>query len=84
MSPSDYLLKELAAVRTAELEQTLLILPFTTALSLIPHLAKWLQQKKKVERVCQVRPPPHHTQTHTVLNGPWRFPECAECSLNVP
>jgi len=54
LAPADYLLKAVAAVRTSELEQTLLILPFTAALNLIPFLVQWLQQRKQVERVCQV------------------------------
>ena len=47
LTMGDYMLRALEAVKPAELEQTILILPFTTALSLVPFLVEWLQQRKQ-------------------------------------
>ena len=42
MSPRDYVLRALGAVRTADLEQVLLLLPFASALQLLGYLPDWL------------------------------------------
>ena len=47
MTKGDYMLRALESVKPAELEQTILILPFTTALSLVPFLVEWLQERKQ-------------------------------------
>ncbi len=44
LSPGAYVLKVLAGVRSADLEQALLALPFTDALKLLAYLAAWLKQ----------------------------------------
>jgi U3 small nucleolar RNA-associated protein 12 len=44
LTPGAYVLKVLAGVRSAELEQALLALPFTDALKLLAYLAAWLKQ----------------------------------------
>lgn len=44
LSPGAYVLKVLAGVRAADLEQALLSLPFTDALKLLAYLAAWLKQ----------------------------------------
>lgn len=47
MTKGDFMLRALESVKPAELEQTILILPFTTALSLVPFLVEWLQERKQ-------------------------------------
>ena len=42
MSPRDFVLRSLGAVRTADLEQVLLLLPFASALQLLGYLPDWL------------------------------------------
>jgi len=41
-SPPDYVRRAVAAVRSAELEQALLVLPFPSALQLLDYLPGWL------------------------------------------
>lgn len=50
MSPSAYVLRSVGGVRNAELEQALLLLPFTDALRLLGYLLTWLQKGTQVWR----------------------------------
>ncbi|KAL4458578.1 hypothetical protein ABPG75_013443 [Micractinium tetrahymenae] len=52
--PSAYVLRVVGRVRSAELEQALLLLPFTDALRLIRYLVAWLRQGVQVELLCRV------------------------------
>ncbi|XP_050227570.1 uncharacterized protein LOC126677138 [Mercurialis annua] len=52
--PSDYVLRTLSNVRTNDLEQTLLALPFSDALKLLSYLKDWASNPDKVELVCRV------------------------------
>ncbi|KAG5584232.1 hypothetical protein H5410_044666 [Solanum commersonii] len=54
LSPSDYVLRALSSVRTNDLEQTLLDLPFSDALKLLSYLRSWASIPDKVELVCRV------------------------------
>ncbi|KAH0635120.1 hypothetical protein KY290_035907 [Solanum tuberosum] len=54
LSPSDYVLHALSSVRTNDLEQTLLDLPFSDALKLLSYLRSWASIPDKVELVCRV------------------------------
>uniref|UniRef100_A0A5B7CEE9 Putative WD repeat-containing protein 3 n=1 Tax=Davidia involucrata TaxID=16924 RepID=A0A5B7CEE9_DAVIN len=54
LSPSDYVLRALSNVRTNDLEQTLLALPFSDALKLLSYLKDWASNPDKVELVCRV------------------------------
>lgn len=54
LSPSAYILRAVSAVRTNDLEQTLLALPFTDALKLFSFLKQWISDGNKVELVCRV------------------------------
>ena len=50
--PADkYLLKAISSVRPADLEQALLLLPFSNALQLLTFMCEWL---KSPLQVCQV------------------------------
>lgn len=44
LSPSQYVLKALMQVRSTELEQALLLVPFTDALRLLGYLSVWLEE----------------------------------------
>lgn len=48
LSPSAHVLRVVSRVRSAELEQALLLLPFTDALRLMRYLVAWLQQGTQV------------------------------------
>ncbi|WMV44640.1 hypothetical protein MTR67_038025 [Solanum verrucosum] len=54
LSPSHYVLRALSSVRTNDLEQTLLDLPFSDALKLLSYLRSWASIPDKVELVCRV------------------------------
>eukprot|EP00898_Chlorokybus_atmophyticus_P008490 jgi/Chlat1/8642/Chrsp87S00661 len=54
LSPSQYVLKVVAGVRSSDLEQALLVLPFTVALELLKYLAQWASAGDSVELVCRV------------------------------
>ncbi|KAH0635494.1 hypothetical protein KY289_035409 [Solanum tuberosum] len=54
LSPSDYVLRALSSVRTNDLEQTLLDLPFSDAFKLLSYLRSWASIPDKVELVCRV------------------------------
>lgn len=48
MSPAQYVLTALEKVRPAEMEQALLLLPFSYALDLVGYLCLWLEKGLKV------------------------------------
>ena len=48
------MLRQVAAVRAADLEQALLLLPFTDALRLLGYLVDWLRAGAQVELLCRV------------------------------
>ncbi|KAJ0045765.1 hypothetical protein Pint_05696 [Pistacia integerrima] len=48
LSPSHYVLRTLSNVKTNDLEQTLLALPFANALKLLSHLKDWASNPDKV------------------------------------
>ena len=50
LSPEAYMLKQLASVRAGDLEQSLLILPFSDALRLLAFFCTWLEQGAEVRR----------------------------------
>lgn len=49
MSPSEYVLGALAKVRGSDLEQALLLVPFTDALRLLRYMCEWLRKGAKIE-----------------------------------
>ncbi|KAK8969778.1 hypothetical protein KSP40_PGU004479 [Platanthera guangdongensis] len=68
LSPADYVLKAVSTVRTNDLEQTLLSLPYSDALKLISYLKGWVQNPDKVELVCKITTvllQTHHSQLTT-------------------
>ncbi|GLJ48096.1 hypothetical protein SUGI_1015470 [Cryptomeria japonica] len=54
LSPSAYVLRAVSVVRTNDLEQTLLALPFTDALKLFSYMEEWISDGDKVELVCRI------------------------------
>ena len=54
LSPSDYVLRSVNNVRGSDLEQAILLVPFTDALRLLSYLAGWLRRGIKVELLCRV------------------------------
>jgi U3 small nucleolar RNA-associated protein 12 len=48
LAPTTYVLRVVARVRSSELEQALLLLPFTDALRLMGYLVAWLRQGSQV------------------------------------
>lgn len=54
LAPGGYVLRAVGAVRAADLEQALLLLPFTDALRLLGYLVGWLRQGAQVELLCRV------------------------------
>jgi len=54
LSPSEYVLRSVSQVRGSELEQAILLLPFTDALRLLGYLAPWLRRGAQVELLCRV------------------------------
>jgi len=53
LSPDAYVLQAVRGVRAAELEQTLLVLPFPDALRLLSYLERWLTAGEAVELVAR-------------------------------
>lgn len=53
LSPAAFVLKAVAAVRSSDLEQALLVLPFTSALHLLDYIAQWLQSGDQIELSCR-------------------------------
>lgn len=83
MTPEQYMLKQVASVRAGDLEQALLILPFSDALRLLAYFCTWL------ERGAQVRALPANSfvlvpamcctstlQCPTHLEVAWEEPLC--------
>ncbi|KAF6167704.1 hypothetical protein GIB67_017199 [Kingdonia uniflora] len=65
LSPSDYVLRAFSNVRTNDLDQTLLSLPFSDALNLMNYLKDWASSPDKVEmvgRVVTILLQTHHNQ----------------------
>lgn len=54
LSPSDYVLRALSSVRTSDLEQTLLAVPFSDALKLLAYLKEWTANPDKIELICRI------------------------------
>ncbi len=54
LSPSEYVLRSVSQVRGSELEQAILLLPFSDALRLLGYLAPWLRRGSQVELLCRV------------------------------
>lgn len=52
LPPAGYVLRAVGSVRSAELEQALLLLPFTDALRLLGYLVTWLQKGSQVGGVA--------------------------------
>ena len=48
LTPEQYMLKQLASVRASDLEQALLILPFSDALRLLAYFCTWLERGAEV------------------------------------
>ncbi|KAL8516742.1 hypothetical protein ACS0TY_015126 [Phlomoides rotata] len=73
-SPSDYVLRAVSSVRTNDLEQALLALPFSDSLRVFSYLKDWIAYPDKVELVCRVATvllQIHHNQlTSTVSARP--------------
>lgn len=54
LAPGAYLWKTLSSVRSVDLEQTLLVLPFTDALRLVKYLPGWLVHPDNVELAVRI------------------------------
>ncbi|CAN8324599.1 unnamed protein product [Cochlearia groenlandica] len=68
LSPSDYVLQAISKVRTNDLEQTLLPMPFSDALKLLSYVQNWSSIPEKVELVCRIATiilQTHHNQLVT-------------------
>jgi U3 small nucleolar RNA-associated protein 12 len=53
-SASDHVLSSVAGVKSGDLEQALLLLPFTDALRLLGYVVGWLRAGSRVELLCRV------------------------------
>lgn len=54
MDAGGYVLKAVGSVKAADLEQALLVLPFTEALRLLSYLCQWLKKGLQTELCCRV------------------------------
>ncbi|KAL3161937.1 hypothetical protein ABBQ38_009019 [Trebouxia sp. C0009 RCD-2024] len=54
MDAGGYVLKAVGSVKAADLEQALLVLPFTEALRLLSYLCQWLRKGLQTELCCRV------------------------------
>ncbi len=79
------MLKQLASVRASDLEQALLILPFSDALRLLSYFCTWLERGAEVS--CHLLCPP------CTSHGPWfppkgkpaeQPPRLTSCLVPVP
>uniref|UniRef100_A0A1J3FAT6 WD repeat-containing protein 3-like protein n=1 Tax=Noccaea caerulescens TaxID=107243 RepID=A0A1J3FAT6_NOCCA len=70
LSPSDYVLRAISKVRTNDLEQTLLPLPFSDALKLLSYLKIWSLIPEKVELVCRLATILLQTQHNQLVTTP--------------
>lgn len=68
--PSDFVLRSLSNVRTSDLEQTLLALPFSDALKLLSYLKNWSIYSEKVELICRVAIILLQTHYHQLISTP--------------
>ncbi|EPS66900.1 hypothetical protein M569_07875 [Genlisea aurea] len=72
LSPSDYVLRSVRNVHTNDLEQALLVLPFSDSLRLLSYLKDWIGFPDKVELVCRVAAvlvQIHHDQLTSTLTA---------------
>ena len=53
-SPERYALSAIEKVRAADLEQAVLALPFSSALTLLDYLGGWLEAGEKTELTCRL------------------------------
>ena len=53
-TPSQHVLSVVAGVRASDLEQALLLLPFSDALKILDYLVEWLEQGSQVELLCRI------------------------------
>lgn len=94
LSPSVYVLRALSNVKTNDLEQTLLALPFSDSLKLMSYLKDWALNPDKVELVCRVATVllqiHHHELTTTLAARPILtvtrdavFPRVKECKDTI-
>jgi len=54
MSPGEYVFKAVSSVRSADLEQAVMCLPFTNALGLLRYLTEWLKGGTNVELTARL------------------------------
>jgi len=54
LSPSDYVLRAVSRVRSSELEQAILLIPFLDALRLLQLLCSWLKKDGNTELLSRV------------------------------
>lgn len=50
---SEYLMREVDKIRSSELEECLIVIPFSCVTSLLPYLCEWIENNKSVERSCR-------------------------------
>ncbi|KAK9811924.1 hypothetical protein WJX72_012560 [[Myrmecia] bisecta] len=67
LDPAAYVLRVLAAVRPADLEQALMLLPFADALRLLGYLADWACVGVKLELLCRVTVLLMHIHHHQLV-----------------
>jgi U3 small nucleolar RNA-associated protein 12 len=53
LPPGSYVLRTVSGVRSSDLEQALLLLPFADALRLMRYVSDWLEQNAHVELCCR-------------------------------
>lgn len=53
-NPSAYVLSVVSGVRSSDLEQALLLLPFNDALKLLSYVLLWLEHSSNVELLCRI------------------------------
>jgi len=65
LSPADYVLRSVSGIRAADLEQALLVLPFTDALRLLGYMPDWVTSGRNTElcvRIVNLLVRIHHQQ----------------------
>ncbi|CAA7040774.1 unnamed protein product [Microthlaspi erraticum] len=70
LSPSDFVLRAISKVRTNDLEQALLPLPFSDSLKLLSYLKIWSLIPEKVELVCRLATILIQTQHNQLVTTP--------------
>jgi U3 small nucleolar RNA-associated protein 12 len=78
LSPSDYVLRAVSHVRGSDLEQAMLLVPFTDALRLLSYLIIWLRKGIKVEVLCRVATLLLRVHMHQVMATPAARPVLTE------